>query len=195
MAFMLKMKLSFIVGVTCSAPVIVNQLWGFIKPALKPSERKPFSQFAPVSIFMFLLGAGFCWLILPNAIQWFASYLEEFPGTSLYQEPGTLVVFATKMLAAFGIGFQLPLVVYLLGRLGILTPDTLMQYWRQAVTFIFFFAMVITPSNDPIAMLMMAVPLSVLFIISVYLVKWTVKPQLEMAEVEYLPVGSDSDEE
>lgn len=191
-AFTLKFKLSFIVGVAFGSPFIISQLWGFIKPGLKVNERKPFERFAPVSLILFLVGSGFAWMILPNAVHWFASYLGDFKGASLFQEPGTFAMFAVKMLAAFGIGFQLPLVVYVLGSLGILTPETLMQYWRQAVTFIFFFAMVITPSNDPIAMLMMAVPLSVLFIISVYLVKWTVKPkELPAYEPAILPEDLD----
>lgn len=183
-AFMLKFKLSFFVSLAVSSPFLIGQLWGFIKPGLKVSERKPFEIYAPASLILFLLGAFFSWLILPNAVHWFTTYMEDFPGASLYQEPGTLAMFAVKMLAAFGVGFQLPLVVYVLGRLGILTPETLTTYWRQAVSFIFVFAMIITPSNDPIAMMMMAIPMSVLFIISVYLVKWTVKPKAEIIEYE-----------
>lgn len=174
-AFMLKLKLSFMLGLIVVAPFCIMQLWGFIKPGLKASERKPVVRLAPFSVLLFFMGAAFCFLIIPQAISWFASYMEEFPGTALYQEPGKMVFFILKMELAFGLAFQLPLIVFLLGSLGILTPETLLQYWRQSAVSIFIVSMIITPSNDPGSMLMMAIPLCFLFMISVYLVKWTTK--------------------
>lgn len=187
-AFLLKLRLSFMIALTFSVPFAILQLWGFIKPGLKPAERKVVTSVAPWTAVLFLMGAGFCWLVLPQAIHWFLTYFSDFPGVKLYQEAGTMAFFALKMVLAFGIAFQLPLIVYILGRIGILSPDTLLKYWRHATTTIFVVAMIITPSNDPGSMLMMAIPLTVLFMISVYLVKWTVKPraqeELEARETE-----------
>lgn len=173
--FLLKFKLSFMIGIILSFPFIVLQLWGFISPGLKKAERKAIRSVAPVSVILFMMGVSFCWVILPSAFTWFTSYVEEFPGTSLIQEAGTMVFLVLKMILAFGIGFQLPLVVFVLGKLGLLSPDTLLRNWRQATAAIFFIAMVITPSNDLFSMLMMAVPLSILFIASVYAVKFTAR--------------------
>lgn len=174
--FMVLMRQSFMLGLLIALPFIVAQLWGFIAPGLKENERKPVRQILPFSILLFFLGVYFCWLILPATYQWFSGFMETFPAAELNQNPEQLVMFALKMMAAFGICFQLPLVVYGLGKIGILSPETLMQYWRQATVFIFFIAAAITPSQDPISMLMMALPLTILFIISVYAVKLTTKP-------------------
>lgn len=182
-AFMLKFKLSFMLGLIVAMPFCVMQLWAFIKPGLKPNERKPVTKIAPFSVLLFFMGAAFCFIILPSAIGWFVSYLEEFPGTSLYQEPGKMVFFILKLELAFGLAFQLPLIVFLLGTLGILTPETLLQYWRQSALGIFVISMIVTPSNDPGTMLMMAIPLCFLFIVSVYLVKWTTRKRRK-AEAE-----------
>lgn len=172
-AFLLKFKLSFMIGVIIAFPLLVMELWGFIMPALKPKEQKPLKRLAPFSVLLFAMGVGFAWVILPSAMRWFASYIEEFPGTDLYQEPGSLVFFVLKMLAAFGVAFQLPLIVYMLGELELLSAETLIKYWRQAATAIFVIAMVVTPSQDPMTMLMMAVPLVILFMGSVYIVKFS----------------------
>jgi sec-independent protein translocase protein TatC len=171
--FMLKLKLSFIIGFIMVFPFALLEVWGFIAPALKPNERKPFKVLAPMSLFLFVLGAGFAWWVLPNALKWFATYIEEFPGVALFQEAGIMVTFVLKMLLAFGIAFQLPVIVYALGAIGLLQSTTLIKYWRQSTLTIFIISAVLTPSNDAFTMLMMALPMCVLFIISVYAVKFT----------------------
>ena len=103
------------------------------------------------------------------------SYLEDFPGSALYQEPGALVFFVLKMLLAFGVGFQLPLLVFILGKVGIIGPDVMIRYWRQATVAIFLLAAVLTPSQDIFSMMMMAVPLSLLFALSVFAVRVTTR--------------------
>jgi len=169
--FLLKLKLSFMIGLVIAFPFIVVQLWGFVAPGLKKIERKAIQWVAPFSVLLFAMGATFCGLVLPSAFTWFTSYLDDFKDVSLYQEAGSMVFFVLKMVLAFGAGFQLPLVVFVLGKIGLLTPETLIRNWRQATAGIFVIAMVVTPSNDPLTMLMMAVPLSILFIISIYAVK------------------------
>lgn len=171
-AFLIKLKLSFFIGLIPAFPLLLLQLWGFIEPALKPAERRAVSSVAPFSLVLFAIGAGFSWWIMPEAMRWFATYVMEFPGTVVMQEAGTLAFFVLKMMLAFGIAFQLPLVVYIMGALGILKAESLLHYWRHAATAIFIISMIITPSNDPATMLMMAVPLVVLFIVSVYAVKF-----------------------
>jgi sec-independent protein translocase protein TatC len=182
--FMLQLKLSFMIGLIPVFPLIVLQVWGFVSPGLKPSERKPFRVLAPLSVLLFTIGASFAWFIMPAAIRWFAGYLTNYQGTSVMQEPGVMVFFLMKMMLAFGIGFQLPLIVYALGALGLLSAKTLMQYWRQSSVVIFIASAVLTPSNDAFSMLMMAVPLCILFIISVYAVKLTQRKRARQEEAD-----------
>jgi sec-independent protein translocase protein TatC len=172
-AFLLKFKLSFMIGVIISFPFLVLQIWGFVMPALKPKEQAPVKKMAPFSLVLFVMGVGFAWAILGSAMHWFATYIVEFKNVGLIQEPGTMVFFTLKMLAAFGIAFQLPLIVFMLGALELLSAETLLKYWRQAATGIFVVAMIVTPSQDPMTMLMMAIPLVILFMASVYVVKFT----------------------
>jgi sec-independent protein translocase protein TatC len=173
--FMIKMRISFFCAFLIAFPFIVLQIWAFIAPGLKPNEQKPFKRLAPFSLVLFVIGALFSWLVMPSAFQWFVSYMPDFPGVKLNQEAGSLAMFTLKCLLAFGIGFQLPLLVYILGALNLLSAETLVKYWRHAAVAIFFLAGAITPSNDPATMLMMAVPLTVLFMISAWAVKVTQK--------------------
>lgn len=174
-AFFLKLKLSFQLGVVLAFPFLVLQLWGFLAPALKPNEQKPFRQLAPLSLILFVMGAGFCWAILPSAIGFFMGFSGDFKGVEINQEAGRMVFFMLKMMLAFGISFQLPLVVYALGMMELLTAESLIKYWRQAGTFIFIAAAVITPSGDAFSMLMMAIPMVILFALSVFFVNLTQK--------------------
>jgi sec-independent protein translocase protein TatC len=172
-AFMIKLKVSFFLALLFAFPFIVLQIWAFIAPGLKPNEQRPFRRLGPISLILFGTGAAFCWFVIPSAYSWFASYMDSFPGADLMQEAGTMAMFTLKCLIAFGIGFQLPLVVYILGALNLLSAETLVKYWRHGAVAIFFLAGAITPSNDPATMLMMAVPLTLLFLVSAYAVKVT----------------------
>lgn len=172
-AFMNLLKISFFSALIFAFPLIVLQIWSFIAPGLKPEEQRPLKRIGPISLLLFIMGGTFCWFILPSAFAWFASYMEYFPGVALTQEAGTMAMFTLKSLLAFGIGFQLPLVVYVLGALNLLSAKTLQKHWRHATFAIFFLSAGITPSNDPATMIFMAVPLTMLFLISVYAVKIT----------------------
>jgi sec-independent protein translocase protein TatC len=182
--FMLKFKLSMIIGIILAFPFLILELWAFIEPALKPSERKPFKIAAPLSFVLFVTGATACWFIIPNAIGWFATYIEEFPGAGLYQNVPDLIFFTMKLLLAFGIGFQLPLIVYALNALGLLEAETLSKHWRKATFGVFAAAMIVTPSNDFFTMLSMAIPVSILFIITILVVKVASKKRNKRAAAE-----------
>lgn len=184
-SFMLQFKLSFMIGLGLALPYLALQIWSFVEPGLKPSESQPIKRLAPVSVLLFFLGAGLCWMILPITVQWFLTFFDSFADTRLYQEPGTMVMFLFKMLLAFGIGFQLPLLVYIAGRLGIVGPDTINQYWRHALVFVFFTSAILTPSSDPITMLMMAVPLSLLMMISIWALRLTQKKRRKLGQSDW----------
>jgi sec-independent protein translocase protein TatC len=93
-----------------------------------------------------------------------------------------MVLFQVKLILAFGLGFQLPVVVYGLGAMGLLSAQTLAKYWRHGTVFVFILSAILTPSNDPLTMLMMAVPLSILFMISVWAVKIVQRKKVKVIE-------------
>ena len=98
-----------------------------------------------------------------------------------------MAMLSLKSILAFGIGFQLPLVVYILGALNLLSAETLIKYWRHAAVAIFFISGAITPSNDIPSMLMMAIPLTILFAVSTYAVKVTQAKKKKKEEAEKYP--------
>jgi sec-independent protein translocase protein TatC len=171
-AFMLQLKLSLLIGVVLVLPFVALQLWGFVAPGLTHRERRPVRFLAPLSGVLFVAGATFCWFIVPAAIRWFGSFLTHFPGASLIQEPGSMVMFVLKLMMAFGIGFQLPLIVYLLGVMNVLSASTMLSHWRQVAVGIFLASALITPP-DVFSQIMMGLPLVVLYVGSCYAVRLT----------------------
>lgn len=176
-AFMLKIKMAFYIGLFMTLPFTVHQLWGFIAPGLRPIERKPFKIVAPVSTVLFFAGAGACWFILPVTVTWLTSFAQEFPETKMMLEAGSMVFLLIKMLLSFGVGFQMPIVVFVLARLEIVTPKAMMQYWRHAVVGVIIASAIITPSGDPLSLAVLSVPLIALFFASVYVARWSLKKQ------------------
>jgi sec-independent protein translocase protein TatC len=166
--FFLQLKLAFYLGLIITLPLSVLQLWGFVSPGLRPHERRPFKIIVPLSLVLFVMGATICWFTLPAAIAWFADFATSFKNVKVIQEPGLLVFFIVKMLLAFGACFQMPLVVYFLVKIGILTTKGLLRYWRQAIFVIFLAAGIITPSGDPFTMIILALPMTGLFFGSVW---------------------------
>ncbi|HEX5322909.1 MAG TPA: twin-arginine translocase subunit TatC [Capsulimonadaceae bacterium] len=169
--FFLHLKLSVIGGVILAVPAITMELWGFIAPALTPKERRPVMWIAPFSSCLFLLGAGLGYWIMPAAVHWFLLYLGEFQGAILLQDPESYILFVVQMMLAFGIVFQLPVVMLALGRFGIIRSKMLVKYWRYITVGITVLAMIICPSNDPLSMTIMAAPLVLLFYLSIGLVR------------------------
>jgi len=169
--FLLKLQISVVGGLIIAIPFIGMELWGFVAPGLTRTERRAVRLVAPFSILLFLIGVGIAFVVMPMAIRWFLSYLADIPGAVLFQNPLTYIVFTVKMMLAFGLVFQLPVVLMFLGKVGIITSALMIKYWRQITVGLFTMAMVVAPSNDPGTMLALAIPLTLLFIGSIWLVR------------------------
>jgi sec-independent protein translocase protein TatC len=176
-AFMLQIKMAFYIGLFLTLPFTVHQLWGFVAPGLRPNERKPFKIVAPISTVLFFMGAGACWFILPVTVTWLTSFSQSFPETKMMLEAGSMVFLLIKMILSFGIGFQMPIVVFVLARLEIVTPQAMMKYWRHAVVGVVVASAIITPSGDPLSLAVLSVPLIALFFASVYVARWSLRKQ------------------
>lgn len=169
--FMLKLKLSFIIGLIVSAPLVIWQLWGFVRPALRKEEKRALRKVVPVSIVLFLMGVSCALIILKPALTWFMGFLLDFAGATLMQTPGAFTSFVLKMILAFGIGFQLPIIVWFLSKIGLLTSETLWKQWRLALVVIIAFVMMLTPGGDVFSNVMLGVPLLLMYFITIFIIK------------------------
>jgi sec-independent protein translocase protein TatC len=170
-AFLIRMQIAFISGIAMACPLIVLELWGFIEPALTIEERKPVKYLAPFSVLLFMAGIGTGYACLPATFGWMASYIQDLPKVALIQEAQQYIVLTVKIILAFGISFQLPMVLLFLARIGLITAELMTTYWRHATVGIAVAAAILTPSNDPLTMLMMAVPMAGLYLLSIGLVR------------------------
>lgn len=169
--FMLQIHLSSIGGLIAAVPFIIYEIWGFVAPALTPSERRPFQLIAPFAVFLFFCGVALAFAIMPMAVRWFLSFLPEYPNAVLLQDPQNYVLFFAQVMLVFGLVFQLPIIMLGLGKFGIIRYRMLALYWRYIVVGITVVAMIVSPSADPTSMVLLAAPLLALFGISVFLVK------------------------
>lgn len=168
-AFMIQMQVCLVAGAILTFPLLTMELWGFIAPGLTRNERKALKWIGPLSVVLFLSGVVLCYAILPMAFKWFASYVPK--EAELRPTVQASILFTVKMLLAFGIVFELPIVLMLLGKVGIVSSRLLLQNWRMAMVGVAVLAAVATPSNDAFSMIVMAVPLAVLYFVSIGLVR------------------------
>jgi sec-independent protein translocase protein TatC len=156
-------------GIIIALPVILWQIWRFVVPALHQKEKRYAIPFVFSSVLLFLLGGFLAYYTLEKALEFLVSWAGEdvqavFP-VSKYISLVGLMVFA------FGIGFEFPVLLVFLQLVGVLTPRTLLKGWRYAILAIFMLAAVITPSGDPYSMMMLAVPMTIFYLISIVIGK------------------------
>lgn len=164
-AFGLRLKMSAYIGIAVAMPVIVWQVWRFVTPGLYPHEKKYAIPFTVSAVVLFLGGAAVAYYVLNPTLEFLTtiggSQIEPFYTADSYV---TLIVW---MMLAFGVGFEFPVLLVALQMIGVLTPKKLIHWWRQAIVVIAVIAAVITPSGDPISMIALAVPMLVLYVVSI----------------------------
>lgn len=166
-AFFVIIKLCLLVGAVGAMPFILFQVWRYVGVALKKEERKYLIYFGPLSYILFLMGAAFAFRgVMPLGIKFLLSFARE--NISPMITLNAYVSFLTKMITAFGLMFELPLVILLLSKLGIVTPDMLKQGRKYAVVGIFLVAALLTPP-DVISQIMLAVPILLMYEISIWI--------------------------
>ena len=174
--FLIKWFIAFISGFVLAMPVVVYQIWKFVTPGLKINEKRyalPVVLFACIS---FITGVSFGYLVLiPFSLEFFSGM-----GAGLVENNFSITYyfsFLTWLLLGAGLVFQLPVLSLFLSAIGVLTPPFMRHYRRHAIVTILILSSFITPP-DPVSMLMMAVPLVVLYEISIG-VSWMVNHRRE----------------
>ena len=166
----LYVQVAIIIGIVASLPNIFYHLWKFIAPALKKKERKYILWIVFFSTFCFLAGIAFAYFVmLPLAMKFAAQFgTEEITNEFAIDEYMSIII--SVMLAA-GVVFELPMVSFFLSKLGILTPSFMRKYRRHAIVIILVLAAILTPGADPVSQIILAVPLVLLYEISIFISK------------------------
>jgi len=160
-AFVTRIALALFGGLFLALPVILYQVWKFIAAGLKENEVRYIRFFAPCSFFLFLIGGLFAYfVIIPISIRFFLSFSTDLIVPMITIK--SYISFIGTLLLAFGIVFELPLVIMFLAKIGIATPAFLAQKRKHAIIIVLVVSAFITPP-DFITQLMMAVPLIVLY--------------------------------
>jgi sec-independent protein translocase protein TatC len=167
-AFLTYLKVSFLAGVFLVLPFILYQLWKFVAPGLLEHEKKYTVPFIIGSTALFYAGGVMFYLILPLVIDFLLSFSSEDITAQL--SVGYYVSFCIRMMIAFGVVFQLPMVVIFLVQLGLLSSRTLIKHFRYAVVLAFVVAAILTPP-DVVSQTFMALPALLLYGVSIFIAK------------------------
>jgi sec-independent protein translocase protein TatC len=163
-AFILQTKVSLVAGIIASSPVWLYELWAFIMPGLHRNERKWTMVFVAVAGPLFIAGVALGFWVMPKGLTVMLGFTPD--GLSNFIDVGTYLNFVLRVLLVFGIAFEIPLFVVLLNLAGIVSGRQLGRWRSWIVMATFVFAAVATPSTDPITMLLLAIPMTLLFLLS-----------------------------
>jgi len=173
-AFFAYLKVSFFAGFLLALPVILYQAWAFIVPALANKERKASVLLVPSSVVLFLGGLGFSYyFVLPAGIKFFMGYATEElqPLFSL----GQYLSFVISFLIPFGFIFELPLFILVMAQMGIISSQLLRSKRKIVLVLAFVIGAVISPTPDVLSQTMVALPMLVLYELSILLVKYILR--------------------
>ncbi len=167
---MLFFEVAIVAGVIISLPNIFYQLWKFIAPALKRNERKYISAIVTFSTLCFLLGVVFAYFVmLPMSLRFAAKFgSAEIKNVFAIDEYMSIII---SIMLGCGLVFELPMISYFLTKLGILTPAFMKKYRRHAIVVIFVAAAFLSPGTDPVSQIILALPLILLYEISIFISK------------------------
>jgi sec-independent protein translocase protein TatC len=168
-AFITYIKVSLLAGLFLVLPVILYQLWKFVAPGLLEHEKKYTVPFLVGSTLLFYGGGVLFYLVLPFIITFLLSFATGDIRALL--SVGYYVTFCVRLMIAFGLVFQLPIVVVFLTQLGLLSSRLMMHYFRHAVVLMFLLAAMLTPTTDPLSLLFMVLPMLLLYGLSILAAK------------------------
>lgn len=177
--FFTHMWIAILGGLILAFPYIIYELWKFIKPALKNTESAPAKLFVIVASVLFIIGILFGYFILfPMSYNFLINYnLSDGNFVHTQNTLDDYISLISTMTLVSGIVFELPIMVYLLSKIGLLTPTFMRNYRKYAVVVILIVAAVITPSPDITSQMVVAIPMYLLYEISIFVSAYVVKKQ------------------
>lgn len=189
--FMVSLKVWVVGGLIMAAPVIIYELWAFLAPAFTASEKKYFYPVVFATTILFFAGCAMAYfLVLPKGLAFLLGFSAGFFNVQL--RASDYFTFMALFILAFGVVFELPVVLVLLAKVGVIDDKFLKKHRRWAIVILAFAAAIITPSQDAFSMLAMFVPLYVLYEVSIVLARF-VQPKREgTVVVEDSSGGDDS---
>ena len=184
--FFTEIKIAFFVGAFVSFPMIANQLWVFVAPGLYKNEKRAFLPFLVATPVLFFVGGAFVYyVVLPVAWNFFAGFEQsaaEGPlAIQLEPKVNEYLSLVMRLVFAFGLSFELPVVLTLLVKIGFISTAGMRKNRRYAILIAFIAAAVLTPP-DPISQLGLAIPIILLYEISILCAKFVEKKREEAEE-------------
>ncbi len=173
--FSVWLKAGLFSGLVLAGPWVFYQIWIFVGSGLYPHEKKYMHMFLPISIGLFVAGVLLAFFFVFQPVLGFLFSFNRSMGIAPQMRINEWLSFVMFLPLGFGIAFQLPLVMLFMNRIGLFTVEAYMSKWRIAVMVIFVIAMLLTPA-DPISMLLMAVPLTLLYFLGVGMCRWIPSP-------------------
>jgi sec-independent protein translocase protein TatC len=153
-AFVAQLKIAGFIGLALAMPVILYQVWRFVTPGLMPGEKRLLWPFLLAALLLFGLGLAIGYVIIPYALSFLLGFAR--PGVEPLLTIDEYIGFVTTLMLAFGLMLQFPVVMFILVRLGIVTPQWLAARRRFAILIIAIVAAVATPGGDPFSMIVLA---------------------------------------
>lgn len=181
-AFSVRIKVAMLAGTFLGGPVIFFQLWRFVSPGLTSSERRYAAPFVFLSQVLFALGIGFAWFVLPNALGVLTSLGGPQIVPNLTAQEYISFILTTSM--AFGLVFLLPVVLTFLSLVGVLTAAAMRNARPYAIVGIAIVAALVTPTTDPVTMLLMMAPMTVFYEVSIIFAWWFERRRARRAAAE-----------
>lgn len=169
-AFSIYFQFSLVSALILSMPWVLFQVWRFIEPAMTHSERRYTLVLVPFSSTLFFMGVALGYALSPLFFQFFLQF-QPADVAAQWNYVDSIMLMA-KMLLIFGLAFQVPIIIIFFNKVGLLSRNLLIEYWRHAVVVIFIVVAILTPTWDPFTMTACAIPPCLLYLLSIWLVKW-----------------------
>lgn len=168
--FFISLKAAAVVAIVLAAPYVCYQVWRFVTPGLEPVERRYALPFIVISQLLFVGGAVFSYFVIPRGLEFLLSLAG--PDVVALLDANSYLGFMLQVMLSFGVAFEFPLVLIMLSLMGVVTAASLRQYRRHALFGTFVAAAIITPTQDPATMALMAAPLVTFYEVSILVARY-----------------------